>query len=52
MTLKELKSMVESRIAFLTEQRNFAQQSGDMETYNRMDAEIIETQTTLKELNS
>ena len=52
MTLKEIKMMVESKINSLIEQRNFAQQAGDLELYNKLDAEIVETQTTLKELNS
>ena len=50
MNISDIKQILEKKIQTLIEQRNFAYQAGDLEEYNRLDAELNETQLTLNQI--
>lgn len=50
MNIPELKQILERKITSLQDQKNIAYQAGDLEQYNKIEAELIETQTTLNQI--
>lgn len=52
MNISFLIQVLENRIKFLTEQRQFALLGGDLDTVNRYDQDLSETQLTLDALKT
>jgi hypothetical protein len=52
MNIEQLKELAENRIAYMTAQKENAEQIGDFEAIARFDADIAETTNTLTLLNS
>lgn len=52
MTPQQLIILLENRIAHFTLQRTAAEQRGDIDLYQKLDADIVASQTTLSQLRS
>ncbi len=52
MNIQQLILLLENRIAHFTQQRVSAAQNGDIELVQRLDSDILASQTTLGQLRS